>query len=88
MPADPRQHRSHRAVAEFKRAHPCPATGRHRGPCPGWVIDHRAGLCVGGADAAENLQWMTVDAAKAKDRWECRPGWQRMLEATENSFNP
>jgi hypothetical protein len=73
-------HRDPRARHEFKQLNPCPSTGRARGACAGWIIDHRVALCVGGRDAPENMQWMTVADAKAKDRWECRPGWQERLE--------
>jgi hypothetical protein len=59
-------------VAEFKKMHPCPSTGAIRGACPGWVVDHIIALCVGGEDAVHNLQWQTVEDAKAKDRWECQ----------------
>jgi len=62
-----------RAVkAEFQRSTPCPATGQHRGKCPGYVIDHIDPLCHGGADAAVNMQWQTIVDAKVKDRWERR----------------
>jgi len=27
-------------------------------------------LACGGADAPENMQWQTIEAAKAKHRWE------------------
>jgi hypothetical protein len=36
----------------------------------GYVIDHVIALKRGGADTAENMQWQTVEEAKAKDRWE------------------
>lgn len=75
--------RSHAARAAFEREHPCPATGRHRGACPGYIIDHRQALCVGGADKPENMRWMTVEAAKAKDRWECKPDWEERLRQCE-----
>jgi len=54
--------------AAFVRAHPCPATERTSGACPGWVVDHRLPLCAGGADAPENLQWITAAQAREKDR--------------------
>jgi hypothetical protein len=63
-------HRSAAARAAFERMHPCPATGAHRGACPGHVIDHVTPLCAGGADAPSNMQWQTVADAKAKDRIE------------------
>lgn len=56
----------------FQRAHPCPSTGRKRGPCPNYRVDHVRALCVGGADDPSNMQWQTVEAAKSKDKWECK----------------
>ena len=70
--------RSSAAVREFKRLSPCPDTGKSRGSCPGWIVDHIIPLCAGGADAAGNMQWQTVADAKAKDRDEhaqCRALW-------------
>ena len=69
-PATARTHRSHVARAEFKRMHPCPATGQARGACPGYVIDHIKPLACGGADAPENMAWQTVADARAKDKIE------------------
>jgi len=37
---------------------------------PGYVIDHIRPLACGGADDPSNMQWQTVEAAKAKDRVE------------------
>lgn len=68
--ADAKIPRSSHAKAEFKRLHPCPATGRPRGPCPGYVIDHVRALACGGHDAPSNMQWQTVADGKAKDKWE------------------
>jgi len=62
--------RSYTAKAQFKRLHPCPATGESRGACPGWIIDHIKPLACGGADHSSNMQWQTIAEAKAKDRWE------------------
>lgn len=62
--------RSQSAKDEFRRNHPCPCTGSTTGPCPGYVIDHIKALKHGGADRPENMQWQTVAAAKAKDKWE------------------
>ena len=70
-----RRHRSAAARAAFKRQHPCPATGQPRGACPGWIIDHVKALACGGDDDPSNMQWQTVDEAKAKDKWELKqPG--------------
>ena len=54
--------------ADFMRSHPCPSTGKKKGACPGYVVDHIHPLCAGGADHPSNMQWQTVDEAKAKDR--------------------
>lgn len=66
--------RSAAARDAFKRGHPCPATGRRTGSCPGYVIDHVQPLECGGADAPSNMQWQTVAEGKAKDKTEryCR----------------
>lgn len=61
---DPRQ------TNAFKKAHPCPSTGKTSGSCPGYVIDHVVPLKRGGADAPSNMQWQTQGAARAKDKWE------------------
>lgn len=65
--------RDHDLPRVFQRLHPCPSTGQISGACPGWVRDHVVPLCKGGPDTVENLQWQTVEDAKAKDKWECRP---------------
>lgn len=74
-----RHHRSHHyhhikrskaARDAFMRSHPCPANGHTRGACPGYVVDHIIALKRGGPDAPSNMQWQTVQAAKAKDKWE------------------
>jgi hypothetical protein len=64
--------RDPRVRAEFMRANPCPATGRSRGACPGWVVDHRIPLCAGGADAPANMQWITRARAREKDQEDIR----------------
>jgi hypothetical protein len=58
--------------AAFAKAHPCPATGKARGACPGYVVDHIKPLCAGGVDRPSNMQWQTVKEAKIKDRLEAR----------------
>lgn len=85
LSADARIHRSTAAKHEFQRQHPCPSTGKPRGACPGYVIDHRQALCVGGRDEPANMGWQTIAAAKAKDRWECKPGWQQRLAQCEST---
>jgi hypothetical protein len=52
------------------KSHPCPSTGKTKGRCPGYVVDHVKPLCAGGADRPSNMQWQTVKEAKKKDRLE------------------
>ncbi len=61
---DPAQRRA------FTQQHPCPSTGKSKGRCPGYVVDHVKPLCAGGADHPSNMQWQTVKEAKNKDRLE------------------
>lgn len=68
--ADATQHRDPRARAAFVRTQPCPATGKTRGACPGYVVDHIIPLACGGPDAPSNMQWQSVAEAKEKDRTE------------------
>ncbi len=68
--ANGRIERSEAAKNAFKREHPCPTTQLPKGPCPGYVIDHVIALKHGGADSPSNMQWQTVEEAKAKDRVE------------------
>lgn len=69
--------RSDAVRREFRRLHPCDATGLTTGPCPGWQIDHVIPLACGGCDAVGNLQWLplpikTCAGSLCKDRWERR----------------
>lgn len=54
--------------AEFQRQNPCPSTGKNRGRCPGFQVDHRIPLCFHGVDEVWNLQWLSVIDHKAKTR--------------------
>lgn len=56
--------RSRAAVHAFEKQ-----TGHPHG-WPGHVVDHIKPLACGGADAPSNMQWQTVAAGKAKDKWE------------------
>jgi len=58
------------ARAAFERSYPCPTTGNTVGACPGYIVDHIVALKRGDVDAPANMQWQTIDDAKAKDRWE------------------
>src|SRR5690348_4289507 len=61
---DPKQ------VTAFRRANPCPATGKTSGACHGWVVDHRVPLCAGGPDAPSNMVWQEYKESLLKDKWE------------------
>lgn len=69
-PTFAKQPRSTAAKNAFKHQQPCPSTGKARGPCPGYVIDHVIPLKRGGVDTPANMQWQTKSEAKAKDKWE------------------
>lgn len=60
--------RSASAVHQFRKANPCPATGKIAGACPGWEVDHRIPLCAGGADHPDNMQWLTREQHAEKTR--------------------
>lgn len=67
--------RSPAEVRAFRAEHPCPATGRRSGACPGWQVDHIRPLCAGGLDRPSNMQWIAVDDHRFKtlvDVRECR----------------
>jgi hypothetical protein len=56
--------RSESAKREFERE-----TGNPHGR-PGYVVDHVVPLARGGADDPGNMQWQTIEEAKAKDKVE------------------
>jgi hypothetical protein len=62
--------RSEAAKRQFRADHVCPATGEHKGRCPGYVIDHVIPLCAGGADRPSNMQWQELAESKEKDKLE------------------
>ena len=64
--------RSRALRAEFQRQNPCPSTGKPRGPCPNFQIDHREALVCGGRDELSNLQWLSIEEHKAKSRVEVK----------------
>ena len=53
--------------ALFMQEHPCPANGKTRGHCPGYVVDHIKPLCAGGKDRPSNMQWQRAAESKVKD---------------------
>ena len=58
--------RSRAMRAEFQRHHPCPSTGKSRGACPGYQVDHVRALCAGGTDHPSNMAWLTMQAHQQK----------------------
>ena len=58
--------------AEFQRLNPCPSTGDSRRSCPGYQIDHIIPLCFDGPDSTGNMQWLSVEAHKAKTRMDLK----------------
>ena len=68
----PSTHLTHPLVTYW--TDPSGATHRSVHQCPGYVIDHICPLSsCGGADEVGNLQWQTIAAGEAKDRWERTP---------------
>ena len=73
--AEARIDRSAAEVRAFRLDNPCPLTGRSRGACPGWQMDHTVPLCAGGEDKRTNMFWLSTDDHKWKtfvDVRECR----------------
>jgi hypothetical protein len=62
--------RSAAVLAAFRRANPCPSTGKTTGACPRWAVDHAKPLACGGCDAVFNMLWMRNDAKALQDSYE------------------
>jgi hypothetical protein len=60
--------RSEAARHAFRQKNRCPSTGRTRGRCPGYEIDHHVPLSKGGDDRPDNMQWLSTPQHKAKHR--------------------
>lgn len=71
-PAEAKTPRSAAEVSAFKRHNPCPVTGRQRGACPGFEVDHIIALCAGGPDTRDNMQWLSVEDHRFKTRVDVR----------------
>lgn len=54
--------------AEFQRKNPCPSTGKTKGACPGYEVDHKRALMNNGADHPSNMQWSRKEDHKAKTK--------------------
>jgi len=62
--------RSPKVRAAFMQIHPCPATGKTRGRCDGWNVDHRIPICYDkfGLDVVSNMQWLTIEQHREKTK--------------------
>jgi hypothetical protein len=80
--------RSGAARGAFERSHPCPATGKPVGPCPGYGVDHIVPLKHGGNDSPSNMQWQTTTEAKVKDRIEIGRRHWRTRDALRGDIGP
>lgn len=63
--------RSQGAKNAFRKNHPCPATGKTSGKCPGYEVDHVIPLACGGADDPSNMQWLTKEKNRKKGAMGC-----------------
>lgn len=65
-----KSYRDPQVRAEFMKLHPCPATGKTRGKCSGWNVDHRIPICYDkfGLDVVSNMQWLTVEQHREKTK--------------------
>lgn len=66
--AEAAQKRSQAVARVFQIEHPCPATGKTKGRCPGYERDHRVPLCFWGWDTPSNLQWLTIKEHREKTK--------------------
>lgn len=69
-PQDTSKKRDPSMRALFMSNHPCPSTGKTKGACHGYVVDHIVPIKRGGGDNPYNMQWQTVQDGKDKDQWE------------------
>ncbi len=71
--------RSSAVVRQFNKLH-----GFSRNP-PGYVVDHKCPISVGGLDIVENMQYQTIADAKLKDKFERTPSGIAMFCNSSNS---
>ena len=85
---DARLARSQTEVRAYRSEYPCPSTGKVRGACPGYQVDHVIPLCAGGLDHRSNMHWLSVEDHKWKtfvDVRECRKfAWNARQVARES----
>jgi hypothetical protein len=70
IPAAPARPSS--ARENFRKANPCPSTGRSSGSCPGYEVEHMNPPACGGADSPGNMQWVQASATRKKGSPECK----------------
>lgn len=61
--------RSAEATQHFKKSNPCPSTGKSRGACPGYVIDHVVPLKRGGEMPLRICNGKRKKRPKPRTRW-------------------
>ena len=71
-PPPSRPPRASSAKENFRKASPCPSTGRSSGSCPGYEVEHMNPPACGGADSPGNMQWVPASAARKKGVAECK----------------
>lgn len=68
--------RSTSVLRAYQKLHPCPATGKTSGACPGWAINHVIPLAKGGCDSVINLMWVPVQIKSCSSQY-CIDRWER-----------
>jgi len=68
MQAEAKSYRDPEVRRAFMKLHPCPSTGKTKGACPGWQVDHIIPLCFYGVDATWNMGWKTVRDHREKTK--------------------
>lgn len=53
---------------QFRKLNACPSTGKTKGACPGYEVDHTQSLILGGKDEPSNMQWLSIADHRAKTR--------------------
>lgn len=72
--------RSSAVIYAYRKAHPCPVTGKTDGACPGWQINHVIPLASGGCDSVSNMMWLPVQIKTCTALW-CIDRWERKYYA-------
>ena len=69
-PVEAKSYRDPSVRAAFMQIYPCPSTGKTRGRCDGWNVDHRIPMCYDkfGLDVVSNMQWLTIEQHREKTK--------------------